>query len=149
MIDDILNKVELHRQRLRHALVEIREWETLDSKLFEDFEKVKTVDTFIYRFTKLQDIMGDKLFKVFLDDIGEYRDDMSLLDVLDKLEKFKIIDDAHSWMAYRKLRNQLTHEYPDNEEEVIEGIKIAIEAFEKIENIISNIVDYRNRPDYE
>jgi len=142
VIKDILEKIALHQHRLKCALQEMQEWDSMEQNLFEDFDRIKTVDTFIYRFIKLQDMMGEKLFKIFLDEIGEYRDDMSLLDVLDKLEKFKIIDDAHRWMSYRKLRNQLTHEYPDNEEEVLEGIGIAMESYEHIERIIENIIAY-------
>lgn len=143
MIDDIIEKVELHKGRAKRALTEIKAWPLLNSELFEDFEKIKTIDTFIYRFIKLQDIMADKLFKVFLDELGEYKDNMSLLDVLDKLEKFEIIDDAYSWMEYRSLRNKLTHEYPSNEEDIIEGITLAIEVFEKIEAIFENIIEYK------
>ena len=87
-------------------------------------------------------MMGDKLFRLFLDEIGEYKDSMSLLDVLDKLEKLALVDDAMKWMEYRKLRNKLTHEYPSNEDEVIEGISIAIEVFSEIEEIFNNITKY-------
>lgn len=142
MKNDIFQKINLHKKRLKLALEEISEWENIDSTIFEDFEKIKTIDTFIYRFIKLQDIMGEKLFKIFLDDIGEYKDSMSLIDILDKLEKFNIIEDSHEWMGYRKLRNQLTHEYPDNEDEIIEGIYIAIDSFKNIEKILMNISNY-------
>ena len=145
MIDDILEKVYLHQKRLKLALLEIKEWDSIDCEIFEDFEKIKTVDTFIYRFIKLQDLMGDKLFKVFLNALGEYRDNMSLLDVLDKLEKFEIIDSSKDWMEYRKLRNKLTHEYPNSEEDIIDGISMAIEAYFKIEEILNRIVDIKNR----
>ncbi|MBT5935908.1 hypothetical protein [Sulfurimonas sp.] len=121
MINDILEKINLHKKRAKAALEEIKEWESLDSEIFENFEKIKTIDTFIYRFIKLQDMMGEKLFKVFLDEIGEYKDNMSLLDILDKLEKFEILKDSMRWMEYRKLRNKLTHEYPNNEDDVIEA----------------------------
>jgi len=70
---------------------------------------------------------------------------MSLLDVVDKLEKFNIIDNSFEWMEYRKLRNKLTHEYPNNEQDVIDGIKIAIEVFTKIELILENIIRYKNK----
>lgn len=145
MINEVIEKVNLHKNRLKLALEEIKSWENLDSDIFENFEKIKTVDTFIYRFIKVQDIMGEKLFKTFLNEIGEYKDNMSLLDILDKLEKFEIVEDAYEWMEYRKLRNQLTHEYPNNENEVIDGIKIAIESFAKIEIILNKILDYMKR----
>ncbi len=83
--------------------------------------------------------------KIFLDEIGEYKDNMSLLDVLDKLEKFEIINDSYKWMEYRNLRNKLTHEYPNNEEDIVEGIQLAMTVFDKIEIILDNIIDYKNR----
>ena len=144
MIDEIFSKVNLHKSRAKMALQEIKEWgNSIDSDIFNDFEKIKVIDTFIYRFIKLQDIMGDKLFKIFLNEIGEYRDSMSLLDVLDKLEKFHIINGAYSWMEYRKLRNKLTHEYPNSEKDIIDGIFLAIDAFNEIEEILFNIIEYR------
>lgn len=145
MINDIIEKVELHKSRAKYALLEIKTWSEFSSEVFDDFEKIKTIDTFIYRFIKLQDMMGDKLFKVFLDELGEYKDTMSLLDVLDKLEKFEIIDDAHSWMEYRNLRNKLTHEYPNNEQDIVDGIYLAIESFEKIEIVFDAIIQYKNK----
>ena len=145
MINEVIEKANLHKDRLKLALEEIKAWENLDSDIFENFEKIKTIDTFIYRFIKLQDVMGEKLFKTFLNEIGEYKDNMSLLDILDKLEKFEIIEDAYQWMEYRKLRNQLTHEYPNNEDDVIDGIKIAIDSFNKIEIIFNNILEYVSR----
>ena len=144
MIKDIIDKINLHKKRLKLALKEIKEWEILDSEIFENFEKIKTIDTFIYRFIKLQDMMGEKLFKLTLNEIGEYKDNMSLLDILDKLEKLELIDNSNDWMMYRKLRNQLTHEYPDNEDDVIEGIKIAIDSYAEIEIILNNIELYLN-----
>jgi hypothetical protein len=147
MINEIIEKVNLHRKRLKSALFEIKNWAELNCSVFEDFEKIKTIDTFIYRFIKLQDLMGEKLFKIFLDEIGEYKDNMSLLDVLDKLEKFEIVENAYDWMEYRQLRNKLTHEYPNNEQDIIDGIYLAIEVFDKIETILNNIIAYKNRKD--
>jgi len=145
VIDDILDKVQLHRDRASLALEEIKGWKSLDADIFKNFEKIKTVDTFIYRFIKFQDMMGDKLFKIYLNEVGEYKDNMSLLDVLDKLEKFEIIDKSISWMEYRKLRNKLTHEYPNNEQEIVEGIKMSIDAFYEIEQILEKIIDKAGR----
>jgi len=36
------------------ALLEIKEWVSLSTEIYQDFEKIKTIDTFIYRFIKLQ-----------------------------------------------------------------------------------------------
>ena len=60
---------------------------------------------------------------------------MSLLDVLDKLEKLRILEDANNWILYRKPRNQLIYDCPDNKQVIISGIYLSIEAFRKIEII--------------
>ncbi|MDC7242226.1 MAG: hypothetical protein PQJ50_17865 [Spirochaetales bacterium] len=145
LTDDVLAKTYLHLQRAESSLEEILQWGDFDIQIFCDTEKVRTIDAFIYRFIKLQDIAGQKLFKVYLDEIGDYRDDMSLLDVLDKLEKLGIVRNAEDWMGYRKLRKELTHEYPDNEAEIVEGIKLALRAFKEIKGIINNLENHRNR----
>ncbi len=136
MLKDIISKAELHMKRAESAKNEIKEWKVLTISCFEDSVKVKTIDSFIYRFIKLQDLVEQKLFKAYLDDVGDYRDDMSFLDILDRLEKLKVIKSADQWMDYRKLRNELTHEYPDNESEILEGIKIAMDAFDETVKII-------------
>jgi uncharacterized protein YutE (UPF0331/DUF86 family) len=56
-----------------------------------------------------------------------------------KLERLEIIPSAEKWMNYREIRNILTHEYPDNEDEIIEGIKLALDAYKEIKNIYDNI----------
>ena len=139
MLNDVLKKADLHIKRAESAWSEIRQWGDFSADIYNDSEKVKTVDSFIYRFIKLQDLVGQKLFKSYLDDLGDYRDDMSFLDVLDRLEKLKVIESADQWMGYRKLRNELTHEYPDNESEILDGIKIALDAFVKTVEIIEKL----------
>ena len=141
MIEDLIEKINLHRQRAKMALKELRQFD-LDVDIFKDFEKIKVIDTFIYRFIKFQDMLGDKFFKVFLDELGEYKDNFSFIDVLDKLEKFEFIDDMEKFRGYRKLRNELTHEYPSNEEYILEGIKEAILAFDELERVFEKMVDY-------
>ena len=42
-------------------------------------------------------------------------------------------------LRYDFLTNTLTHEYPDNEDEIIEGIKLALIAFNEITKIYDNI----------
>ena len=67
MIDEIVKKTTLHLDRAKLALAEIKGWsDDFGCDIFENFEKIKTIDSFIYRFIKLQDMMGDKLFRVFL-----------------------------------------------------------------------------------
>jgi len=84
----------------------------LSAEDFSNQERVKTIDAFLFRFIKVEDLMGNKLFREVFDCLGEYDDSMSTLDVLDRMEKLKLIESADAWMDYRNLRNVLTHEYP-------------------------------------
>jgi len=67
---------------------------------------------------------------------------MSLLDELDKLEKLEIVENADEWMRFRKIRNILTHEYPDNAEQISQGIIAALTSFVSIGKILENIAHY-------
>ncbi len=141
MLKNLFDTTFLHLKRANTALYEIKKYQ-LDSEIYNDDDKVKTIDSFIYRYTKLQDFVADKLFRNLLSELGEYRDNMSFLDVLDKFEKLNLIKSADKWLEYRQLRNQLTHEYPDNYSEIISNIKLAIKYFSEINSDIENLRNF-------
>jgi len=141
MLKAAIDTAMLHHQRARDNYQEIKLYD-LSVSIFDEKDKVKTIDAFIFRFIKLQDFMSEKLFRRVLESVGEYKDSMSLLDVLDKLEKLQILKNVNQWVAIRKLRNQLTHEYPDNKEEVLEGIQMSLTYFEGIGQLLQSIINY-------
>lgn len=141
MLKETIETTYLHFNRAKDNYEEILTYQ-IDIDIYESREKIKTIDAFIFRFIKLQDFMGDKLFKELLKKIGEYKDNMALIDILDKLEKLEVIDKADRWLDFRFIRNKLTHEYPDNEEDVIEGIRLALLYFEEIEAVLKSIMKY-------
>ena len=142
MIDDVIKNIETHIDRLEKAVNEIKNLNSIKKVDLEKFDVIKIIDTFIFRFMKLQDYMGQKFFRVFLEEIGEYSDDMSLLDVLDKLEKLKFIENAEEWIKIRKLRNKLAHEYPESYEEIKNDLILAIEYYNTMKNIYRNMKNY-------
>jgi hypothetical protein len=137
-ISEIRKILDLHFDRAEKAFQEILNIQ-LDSDAFLDFEHIKTIDTFIYRFSKIQDYMGEKFFPSVLSALGEFKSNMSLKDMLNRLERLELIPSANKWMGYREIRNTLTHEYPDNEDEVIEGIQLALTAYQEIKSIYRKI----------
>lgn len=142
MIHDALKISKIHLDRLCRVTDEVKKFGNLEEMDWEDFETIKTIDMFIFRFMKVQDYMGNKLFKAFLIETGDYRDDMSFIDILDRLEKLRIIDSSENWMKLKKLRNKLAHEYPDEIEEIIEDIKEALKWINPLKVVYKNIVDY-------
>jgi len=141
VLTEVIETSYLHLNRAKDNYEEMLQF-SIDLTLYQDKEKIKTIDAFIFRFIKLQDFMGDKLFKEVLNAIGEYKDNMALIDCLDKLEKLEIIAQADRWMNYRVIRNKLTHEYSTNQEEMIAGIQLAMVYFKEINEVLNNINRY-------
>ena len=141
MLNEVIETSYLHLNRAKDNYNEMIEF-SIDQTIYQDKEKIKTIDAFIFRFIKLQDFMGEKLFKEVLKSVGEYKDNMALIDCLDKLEKLEIIAQADQWMNYRAIRNKLTHEYSTNQEEMISGIQLAMVYFSEINILLNNINTY-------
>lgn len=70
------------------------------------------LDAFVVRFGRLQDTVGDKLIPRLLAFLGEQTG--PAMDNLDKAERFGWISSADDWIAHRRLRNQMIHEYIDD-----------------------------------
>lgn len=70
------------------------------------------VESFVARFGRLQDTVGDKLLPQVLAVLGERV--ASFADNLDRAEKLGWIQSADDWFAMRSLRNQMVHEYVED-----------------------------------
>ena len=46
---------------------------------------------------------------------------------------------------FSESQNTLTHEYPDNEDEIIEAIKLAVVVYNKMITIYSEMINYVQR----
>lgn len=80
-------------------------------------ETVTLLDQFIYRFTKLQDSLGTRLFPAMISLIRDDDEIRPFADTLNQLEKIGIVKSAETWQELRTLRNNLAHEYPDSMEQ--------------------------------
>ena len=67
------------------------------------------IEAFAARFGRLQDHLGEKLIPRLLLLLGEIPG--PLLDNLNQAERLGILENALDWLAWRKLRNRLVHEY--------------------------------------
>ena len=74
-----------------------------------DLRFSEQIDAFVTRFNRLQDTLGDKMLPSLLafnaENIG------TMIDNLDKAERFGWINSTDQWLEIRKLRNQMVHEY--------------------------------------
>jgi len=82
------------------------------TQLESDPDLAERVDAFVSRFGRLQDTIGDRLLPALLAALGE--PPAAAIDNLDRAERLKLIDSADDWLATRRLRNQMIHEYVED-----------------------------------
>ena len=120
ILDDKL--AERMRFLIRVVRKECRHLQTTDRRLFaarftsetaaqldSDPDLAERVDAFASRYARLQDTVGDKLLPLFLRALGEHPG--AVIDNLDHAERLGVLDSADEWLAMRKIRNQMVHEY--------------------------------------
>jgi hypothetical protein len=102
-----------HQAALIEALDEWRQAPAPDIEALERNSALRRLtDQIIYRFTKLQDAMGERLVPATLAWLREPHEDWSMRDRLDRLERLGFLD-VDAWLQWRDVRNRLAHEYPD------------------------------------
>lgn len=82
-------------------------------------EQVRCVDQFIFRFSKLQDAMGAKIFRYILEYLDEDITALPMRDILNRLERYLILPSTDEWTYIRELRNEISHDYPLLETDVV------------------------------
>jgi len=92
--------------------------ENITVQRFENFNNQRIVNSFLFNCIKIQDKIGAKLFKNFLNVLIEL-DDFStpMIDVMHILEKLQILDSTEDWDKLREIRNSITLGYPTVMEE--------------------------------
>ncbi|NPA52250.1 MAG: hypothetical protein GXO22_05100 [Aquificae bacterium] len=135
----VLEEIDRHRDGLDYVVNKIKNWDKLDTEILDDPEKVETLDAFLFRFSKMQDTMGDKLFPLILETLGEEVRSKPFIDILNRLEQLEILPSANRWKELRKIRNLLIHTYLWEKEILIKELYHAINASDELVNIYQNI----------
>lgn len=102
-------------------------------------EERRLLDQFAYRYTRLQDDMGARLFPAALRALGEDVGPMPMLDRLARLEQLGWLQSAEEWLELRRIRNEFTHEYPEEAEERILRLKLAVQSARLAISIYENL----------
>jgi hypothetical protein len=117
-LDAIIFECKTHSLRITKALKNVEEMFPLSPKNYTALndESIEHIDQLVYRFTKLQDALGAKLFPLVVSFLREDSRTLTIIDVLNELEKREIIHSAEEWMALREIRNQIAHDYENDPE---------------------------------
>jgi hypothetical protein len=113
----------------------------LDADRFYGFDQAQVAftDQLVFRFGKLQDTMGSKLFPITLECLFEQPDGLSAIDMLNRLEKLELLDSTLQWRKFREARNIISHEYPANLDERLNALNQTYSYVSELENIFLNI----------
>ena len=105
-----------HSERLIWAMKYLHHYFPLSVERLQalDNTELAVLDQFSTRFSKLQDAMGAKLFPAVLEITKEQGELMAFLDKLYRLEKMGAIPSAENWLLLREIRNEFSHDYPDD-----------------------------------
>jgi hypothetical protein len=131
-------------QRLQYARDSLKNIFPIDTKSFLELapEQVSRTDQLIYRFSQLQDTIGNKLFPLILEGLGEYTPNMPFIDILNTLEKLSIIEGAEQWLSLREIRNLVTHEYSGNEQEMVDALNELYQLSQVLSSTLDNLMVY-------
>lgn len=138
-----LHECNQHRKRLLKAKSHLKALMPIDKAQYVHCSDVELgfIDQMIFRFSKLQDSMGEKLFPSLLELMGEEVKSKPFIDRLNRIEELGILY-KNDWMALRKDRNEIAHEYSFNQEEVIDGINLIYTASAKLLAIYDHFYTY-------
>ena len=151
VLRSILIECDKHQKRLNFALGKISHLlpftkESI-SKLNE--EQISYIDQIIYRFSKLQDAVGQKLFGTVLLFLDEDVTNKSAIDIFNRLEQLEIIEDYESWKDLRDLRNELAHEYEEDENETAEKLNMLVDKKSSLEKFLNDIRNYLEKREFK
>ncbi len=112
--DIAFDECRRHLRYLRAAAARISWPLTADRMVEPGDELVASLDQFAFRFARLQDTLGQKLFRaVLVSVLLEPCEDSPMRDVLDRMERLRLLPSADRWEEIRAARNSLAHDYPD------------------------------------
>jgi len=144
---NILKKLELHLDeslvhinRLNDVLKVLRVIYPITNEKYENLssENKDKLDVLAFRFSKLQDLLGSKIFREFLT-VSQYPiEDKNFLELLKELEKENIID-IDKWSEFRGIRNNISHDYPFEEMEKLDAINYLIENVDYLIDVTNTI----------
>jgi predicted nucleotidyltransferase len=146
-LDKYFNECEKHIQRINEAYSDMKTFVPLTVEKYTQLTKdeVQDIDQYLFRFAKLQDTMGDKIFKLILEKYEGSSVPSPFIDILNKLEKFGCISSAKEWLYLRKVRNEVAHQYDDEPEEMTQAINALLNQKEIIKNIFKKLKKCMNQ----
>jgi glycerophosphoryl diester phosphodiesterase len=109
-------------------------------EVVNSYEEKANFDSITSRFQKIQSILGEKIFREILEEMNISTKGRNMIEILSLLRKNGIVDfEAKEWLELREIRNSLSHDYPDDLDEIVDTINEVFEKVEFLKNIYNSI----------
>jgi len=108
-------------------------------------DEIEHIDQYLYRFAKLQDVLGNKLFASLLSFLSEDSSNNSFIDIFNRLEQLEIVHNYEKWVELRLIRNELSHEYDDDPGTNAERLNRIFNRKKDLEKYLEDIKKYLQR----
>ena len=156
MIDQKIQKLivecDKHLKRINGAYLKMSIFMPLDENKYQQLsdDEIEHIDQFLFRFAKLQDAIGEKLFMLLLEFLKEENTrTRPFIDILNRLEQLGFLDDKNVWLELRKIRNNIAHQYEDEPKQAAEALNAIFASKSILEKIYTTLkiryVDMRNK----
>lgn len=140
-LENALRIADIHADRLEWAANALSSYFPMKAIKLESlsYEDTMKLDFYTNRFARLQDQLGQKVFPLVIKCLEGIDEQISFNDILYKLDKWEIIKDADQWAELRKIRNDISHEYPDDKEKMAEALNKSYEMRHLLLNCLKRI----------
>jgi hypothetical protein len=151
-IEKLIVECDKHLKRINGAHLKMSVFMPLDAKRYQQLtdDEIEHIDQFLFRFAKLQDAMGEKLFMLLLEFLKEENTkNKPFIDILNRLEQLGLLEDKNVWLELRKIRNNIAHQYEDEPQQAAEALNAIYASKESLEKIYTSLrtsyVDMRDK----
>ena len=132
-----------HIEKLNDAKEYLQNTIPLSVEEYLKIDKIQSsfIDQLIFRFSKLQDTIGESILKGILILSKEDVKKMTFLDILNRLEGLEVID-KNEWLKLREIRNEIAHEYSFNQNEIVDSINLIYTKTDELISIYKKLSDF-------
>ena len=137
-LENYFNEAKKHIEKIKSAKDVLDKKMPLDMESFQNLSEreLDKLDILVFRFSKLQDLLGQKIFRYILDYSG-FSINTSFINILSELERSGFLE-VDKWRALRDARNIIAHEYPNEEEIMIDELNFIYKEVDYLIELAKN-----------
>ena len=132
-------------EKISNALISFKKslekCESIGIKEMYTFEELEAFDSLTVKFARISDILTQKVLRTIFILLRE--DNLTFIDICKKAEKHQLIDDADSLLSIRDIRNQVSHDYNDENLKTLYADIFKLSP--QLESAIQNVIAFSKR----